>query len=373
MQKYSENNLKFVFTFKETEGIELPVCVICSDMLSNEEYFQAHLKSLKGQQTLMRQSAKVGELALKASYQVALQSAQNKKPYTIAEDLILPAVSDMCKTTFGNDEYVNKLKNIPLSDTTIGRRIDDMASDVRVQLVEKLRLAEAFTLQLDESTDMSNDAQLLVFVRALRTRLFSSLCAAAGEEHTALLYHSGVQWLSRGTVQSCMFELRDELGDSAVLLLHVTRTIVPHLEALKGQSRKYFSETPGAETRHGYISIPFKDDAADVSNLKVTEEDQLIEVSTDSTYRNMYETRPLIQFWISCQKDFPQLTAKAMRSLLCFAMTYLCESGFSTLTYLKSKYRSRLQPEADMALCLTTSNCPRIDKLFATHQGQSSH
>lgn len=43
-------------------------------------------------------------------------------------------------------------------------RIDDMASDVRVQLIEKLRLTEAFALQLDVSTDVSKDAQLLEFV-----------------------------------------------------------------------------------------------------------------------------------------------------------------------------------------------------------------
>ena len=71
------------------------------------------LKSFEGQQTLMRQPAKVCELALKASYQVALR-AQTKQPYIIAESLILPAASDMCKTMFGKDEYLKKLKSIPM-------------------------------------------------------------------------------------------------------------------------------------------------------------------------------------------------------------------------------------------------------------------
>ncbi len=47
----------------------------------------------------MRKSAKVGELALKASYQVALRIAQCKKTKI---NLILPAATDMCKTMFGN-------------------------------------------------------------------------------------------------------------------------------------------------------------------------------------------------------------------------------------------------------------------------------
>lgn len=147
-----------------------------------------------------------------------------------------------------------------------------------------------------------------------------------------------------------MFPSVDELGDSAVLSPPVTRAILAHLEALEGQIRNYFSEADSWRRDKTWIQFPFRDNAADGTRLTVTEEDQLIELSTDSTFRNIYETKPLTQFWISCQKDFPQLAAKAMMSLLPFATTYLCESGFSSLTYLKNKYRSRLQPEADMTL-----------------------
>ena len=59
---------------------------------------------------------------------------------------------------FGSDEYVKKLQTIPLSDTTIAHRISEMALDVRMQMVEKLQRADVFTLQLDESVDVSKDA-----------------------------------------------------------------------------------------------------------------------------------------------------------------------------------------------------------------------
>ena len=107
----------------------------------------------------MRQSAKVCELALKASYQVALRVAQTKQPYIIAESLILPTASDMCKTMFGKDEYVKKTEKHPNA-----RPIDELAADVRALLVAKLPKADYFALQLDESTDVSNDAQLLAFL-----------------------------------------------------------------------------------------------------------------------------------------------------------------------------------------------------------------
>src|SRR4029434_3269533 len=97
----------------------------------------SRLESFEGQQTLMRQSAKVCKLALKASYQVALRVAQTKQPYIIAESLILPAASDMCKKMFGKDQYVKKTENHP-------NAIDELAADVRALLVAKLPKADHF-------------------------------------------------------------------------------------------------------------------------------------------------------------------------------------------------------------------------------------
>ena len=90
------------------------------------EYMQQMLREFKGQQTTMRKSAKISENALKASYLVALRVAKCKKPHTIEEQLILPAAVDMCRALI-NDECAKKLKTIPLSDNTIGRRIGEMA------------------------------------------------------------------------------------------------------------------------------------------------------------------------------------------------------------------------------------------------------
>lgn len=64
-----------------------------------------------------------------------------------------------------NEEAANKLKTIPLSDSTTGRRIEEMATNVKEQLIEKLRSVEGFAIQIDETTDITNDVQLLTFVR----------------------------------------------------------------------------------------------------------------------------------------------------------------------------------------------------------------
>ena len=46
---------------------------------------------------------------------------------------------------------------------------------------------------------------------ALNIRIFSKLCKYMDADHTKLLYHTHVRWLSKGNMLSCVFELRDEV------------------------------------------------------------------------------------------------------------------------------------------------------------------
>ena len=52
--------------------------------------------------------------------------------------------------------------------------------------------------------------------------------------------------------------------------------------------------------------------------------------------------------------------------------TYLCETAFSVLTNMKTKYRSRLAVESDLRVCLTKI-VPRIEKLCSEKQPHPSH
>lgn len=47
-----------------------------------------------------------------------------------------------------------------------------MDQDVSAQLLEQVRASEYFALQLDESTDVSNAAQLLVYIRLISQERF---------------------------------------------------------------------------------------------------------------------------------------------------------------------------------------------------------
>lgn len=54
---------------------------------------------------------------------------------------------------------------VPLSDNTVSRRIQDLASEVKKILIQRIQESRFFAIQLDESTDVTNFAQLMVYVR----------------------------------------------------------------------------------------------------------------------------------------------------------------------------------------------------------------
>jgi hypothetical protein len=73
---------------------------------------------------------------LLASYKAAHRIAKCKKPHTIAEELILPAVVDMMNIMVG--ESAGKLlSKVLLSYNTISRRIQHIAEDLNDQLIKK--------------------------------------------------------------------------------------------------------------------------------------------------------------------------------------------------------------------------------------------
>ncbi|MGH0155314.1 UNVERIFIED_CONTAM: hypothetical protein FKN15_031073 [Acipenser sinensis] len=82
---------------------------------------------------------------------------------------------------------------------------------------------------------------------------------------------------------------------------------------------------------------------------------------------------PVADFWLSVGSEFHELTDRALKALILFSSTYLCESGFSALTAIKTKYRSRLSVEDDLRLFLSTLQ-PRILLLCtARKQTHPSH
>ena len=189
-RKYSDDFLQYGFTSIVTAGIEKPQCVICNEVLSAESmkpnklkrHFDSKHPSFAGKDTEYFRSKADGVrkarldtggkyhqqnvAAVEASYLVALRIARAMKPHTIAEDLLLPAAKDIVRVMIG-PEFVKKLSAISLSNDTVRRRIDDMSADIIDQVIQEIKSAPLpiFSIQLDESTDVANCSQLLVYAR----------------------------------------------------------------------------------------------------------------------------------------------------------------------------------------------------------------
>ena len=187
---YQESYLDFGFTFMlDKDGIQQPQCLLCSKVFSNgcmkPSKLQQHLHNVhpgnaedsrtlfetkrarfEGSGTLgVHGFVKEKKPLVEASYRVALCIAKEKKPHTIGESLVKPCAMDMVQILFGN-EAKQKIAKIPMSNDTIHNRIEDMSHDIRWQVVEEIKASPAkISLQFDETTDVSNCAQLLVFVR----------------------------------------------------------------------------------------------------------------------------------------------------------------------------------------------------------------
>lgn len=59
--------------------------------MSATEFFQRKLSEFKGSQEKLKKATAVSTKVLQASYAVSLLVAKSKKPFTVAEELILPA------------------------------------------------------------------------------------------------------------------------------------------------------------------------------------------------------------------------------------------------------------------------------------------
>ena len=102
---------------------------------------------------------------IKASYKVSLLVAQNKKAHVITESLILPTAKILIRNLIG-EESVAKLDSVSLSNNSVKRRIEEMSVDITGQVIAGVRDSKfGFALQLDESADVTNCCQLLVYVR----------------------------------------------------------------------------------------------------------------------------------------------------------------------------------------------------------------
>ena len=127
-----------------------------------------------------------------------------------------------------------------------------------------------------------------------------------------------------------------------------------------------------AQEEQHWVQNPFSHSVETTCKLEVSDREHLIDLSSDSSLQDQYRVTPLDKFWVGLKGEYPCLYKKALPILLSFASDYLCESGFSSLAYVKNKYRNKLDVEASLRLKLS-STTQRIAKLCSAMQSHPSH
>ncbi|XP_059375528.1 zinc finger BED domain-containing protein 5-like [Carassius carassius] len=149
-------------------------------------------------------------------------------------------------------------------------------------------------------------------------------------------------------------------------------TVIPcmkaHISALQKHFQRYFPvQDP---TQYDWIRDPFS--ATPPVEFSTTENEQFIDVTSDSTMRLEFKSKTLAAFWIGVEKDFPLLGKRALATLLPFATSYLCEIGFSAVASIKTKYRSKLDIENELRVAVSQLQ-PQFEKICSMKQAHTSH
>ena len=132
-----------------------------SDRAEKVKQLQAALAS---QQQFFTRACESKENITKASYEVAMLIAKHGKPFTegtFIKDCVMKMVENICP------EKKQEFANVCLARNTVARRVEDISSDIQRQLGDRGEAFDYFSLACDESTDASDTAQLLIFLRGV--------------------------------------------------------------------------------------------------------------------------------------------------------------------------------------------------------------
>lgn len=119
---------------------------------------------LFAQQTTFVRQTQLNQASVRASFRVAQLIASCGKSFTEGEFVkkcLNVVVEEVCP------EKKDVFNSVSLSASTITRRVEEIGGNVYAQLQQKTKDFQFFSLALDESTDVQDTAELLIFIRGV--------------------------------------------------------------------------------------------------------------------------------------------------------------------------------------------------------------
>jgi len=145
-----------------------------------------------------------------------------------------------------------------------------------------------------------------------------------------------------------------------------------HLISLKDNFNFYFLEEMKKYEQNSWVVNPFQKSISTGISTKADEE--LIDLSENSSLKLQFSRNNVIQFWLSSQQIFPILSTEAIKILLPFSSSYMCEVGFSAMVGIKNKHRNKLKLSNSLRLKITKIDVDVIAVInHNTKQAHTSH
>ena len=120
--------------------------------------------NLQTQQNLFHRQTAIQESSTKASFLLAFKLAKASKPFSegqFLKECMVETAGLLCSESKG------KFEQISLSRRTVTRRVELIDKDIAGKLNKKAESFKFYSLALDESNDIKDTAQLLIFIRGI--------------------------------------------------------------------------------------------------------------------------------------------------------------------------------------------------------------
>ena len=153
-----EYNIKRHYETKHAEKFDSIQGQLRSDKVADLK------KALQSQQLVLNRHNVESELSVKVSYIILKKIASKSKPFSEGEfikECIESAAEVLCPA------QKHLFSKVSLSGNTVARRIEDVAGDIENTLKICASKFIFFSIAADESTDMTDTAQLSIFIRGI--------------------------------------------------------------------------------------------------------------------------------------------------------------------------------------------------------------
>lgn len=123
-------------------------------------------KKLKQQTHFFKNADTGNKCSIAASYEIALEIAKAKKPFS--DGVLIKNCAIKMAKQFNETKIAEKFEAVSVSHQTIARRVDHINEYVSKKLRDTIEKCKYFSLCLDESTDLRDISQLVIFVRTIQ-------------------------------------------------------------------------------------------------------------------------------------------------------------------------------------------------------------